>query len=159
MSYNQGIRLRFRVLLDEGNTPGSNERSIGFHLSSGVFKATTVPQGSNSVSRPQYPQGPNNFNGPKYQYGPIRQGLQQYPQGYQPNYYNQQQTQQNQRYNPPPRPTAQKPQPKPEPMDIDPSIRTNAINSANKPNFKYAGKRQGDSNITNPPLKAQRNYM
>ncbi|CAD7001447.1 unnamed protein product [Ceratitis capitata] len=53
---------------------------------------------------------------------------------------------------------AQKPQPKPEPMDIDPSIRINAINYANRPNLKYAGKRQPDSNLSNPPMKAQRNF-
>ncbi|CAD7001350.1 unnamed protein product, partial [Ceratitis capitata] len=41
----------------------------------------------------------------------------------------------------------QKPKPKPEPMDIDPSIRTNAINYANRPNLKYAGKRQPYSNL------------
>uniref|UniRef100_A0A034VZ85 Retrovirus-related Gag polyprotein from transposon HMS-Beagle n=1 Tax=Bactrocera dorsalis TaxID=27457 RepID=A0A034VZ85_BACDO len=62
--------------------------------------------------------------------------------------------------NPPPRPLAQKPLPKPEPMDIDQSIRTNAINYANRPNFKYAGKRQEgpSSNFTNPPHKIQRNF-
>ncbi|CAD7001462.1 unnamed protein product [Ceratitis capitata] len=43
-------------------------------------------------------------------------------------------------------------------MDIDPSIRINAINYANRPNVKYAGKRQTDSNLSNPPMKAQRNF-
>ncbi|CAD7001745.1 unnamed protein product, partial [Ceratitis capitata] len=83
-------------------------------------------------------------------------GLYQYPQGY--HNYNQQQTQRNQHYNPPPRPIAQKPHSEPEPMDIDPSIRTNAINYANRANLKCAGKRQPDSNLTNPPMKAQRNF-
>lgn len=110
------------------------------------------------AQRPQlHPQRPNIFNRPQYQIGPNQPtGLYQYPQGYH-NYY-QQQTQRNQHYNPPPRPIAQKPQPKPEPMDIDPSIRTNAINYANRPNLRYAGKRQPDSNLTNPPMKAQRNF-
>ncbi|CAD7001546.1 unnamed protein product, partial [Ceratitis capitata] len=110
------------------------------------------------AQRPQlHPQRPNIFNRPQYQNGPNQPtGLYQYPQGYH-NYY-QQQTQRNQHYNPPPRPIAQKPQPKPEPMDIDPSIRTNAINYANRPNLRYAGKRQPDSNLTNPPMKAQRNF-
>ncbi|CAD7001468.1 unnamed protein product [Ceratitis capitata] len=110
------------------------------------------------AQRPQlHPQRPNIFNRPQYQHGPNQPtGLYQYPQGY--HNYNQQQTQRNQHYNPPPRPIAQKPQPKPEPMDIDPSIRINAINYANRPNLKYARKRQPDSNLSNPPMKAQRNF-
>ncbi|CAD7001460.1 unnamed protein product [Ceratitis capitata] len=110
------------------------------------------------AQRPQlHPQRPNIFNRPQYQHGPKQPtGLYQYPQGY--HNYNQQQTQRNQHYNPPPRLIAQKPQPKPEPMDIDPSIRINAINYANRPNLKYAGKRQTDSNLSNPPMKAQRNF-
>ncbi|CAD7001449.1 unnamed protein product [Ceratitis capitata] len=107
------------------------------------------------AQRPQlHPQRPNIFNRPQYQHGPNQPtGLYQYPQGY--HNYNQQQTQRNQHYNPPP---SQKPQPKPEPMDIDPSIRINAINYANRPNLKYAGKRQPDSNLSNPPMLAQRNF-
>ncbi|CAD7001469.1 unnamed protein product [Ceratitis capitata] len=111
------------------------------------------------AQRPQlHPQRPNIFNRPQYQHGPNQPtGLYQYSQGY--HNYNQQQTQRNQHYNPPPRLIAQKPQPKPEPMDIDPSIRINAINYANRPNLKYARKRQPDSNLSNPPMKAQRNFM
>ncbi|CAD7001467.1 unnamed protein product [Ceratitis capitata] len=110
------------------------------------------------AQRPQlHPQRPNTFNRPQYQHGPNQPtGLYQYPQGY--HNYNQQQTQRNQHYISPLRPIAQKPQPKPEPMDIDPSIRINAINYANRPNLKYARKRQPDSNLSNPPMKAQRNF-
>ncbi|CAD7001466.1 unnamed protein product [Ceratitis capitata] len=110
------------------------------------------------AQRPQlHPQRPNTFNRPQYQHGPNQPtGLYQYPQGY--HNYNQQQTQRNQHYISPLRPIAQKPQPKPEPMDIDPSIRINAINYANRPNLKYARKRQPDSNLSSPPMKAQRNF-
>ncbi|CAD7001247.1 unnamed protein product, partial [Ceratitis capitata] len=108
---------------------------------SGTCTFTTIQQRFMSpqvAQRPQlHPQRPNIFNRPQYQIGPNQlTGLYQYPQGYH-NYY-QQQTQRNQHYNPPPRPIAQKPQPKPEPMDI------NYANRPNRPNLRYAGKRQPD---------------